>query len=170
METQVIVDLPLLKEHLALDGFHRDVSGIFLNGFYVSSQTIEGGFHTRRVLEHVGQLIGENYFKKSTAGNKDELLNEIESFFKKAGLGQLQFKKLKVPEDKNVSPEYTAVLKSGVFASFPNIGQNYCFLEKELIRSAFVAFTGRLNFLVKENKCFGLGDDTCEFEITMLPI
>ena len=163
------MDISSFKNYLAEhnDNTDRQVSSMLVSSLFGSSMIISGDFSARRIFEFAGQQIGESYFRNTPSESKDQLVAEIADFFKKIGLGEVVHENMQPGGKQFVTS--IIVLRDGVLSYFVKIGKPCCFLEKEIIRNAFVSFTRRLNISVEETECYCSSADHCRFEVSMLP-
>ncbi|MCK4327126.1 MAG: hypothetical protein KAW41_01480 [Candidatus Diapherotrites archaeon] len=128
---------------------------------HLASLELKGAFATKRLMELVGSELGRCAVEQARPQSLDELLTALKKFFSEMKLGELECEKTK----KGL---FVARVYGCAYTACPQIGEPYCHLEKELLRSAVIHFMGAFNITVQETKCWGLGDTYCEFEASML--
>ncbi len=121
--------------------------------------------------EKLGRAIGTNFEGREIS----MVLKNLKKIFEGLGWGKVEIEiKLK---DKNV---VLRIIDSLTSSGVQNINQNLCFFEEGFIEGSLdgiIKTKGPLILVgseknidridVKETKCVGLGDDFCEFTITL---
>lgn len=110
--------------------------------------------------KHVGLALGKAVLEKS-GQDLNRYVQLVTAKLKELGVGLMSIPEIKLSE---------GFLKVRVdecitCAGMPNIGKAVCHFEGGLVSGVLEAFLGAgKKCLVKETKCWALGDTTCEFE------
>ncbi|WGI18044.1 V4R domain-containing protein [Methanonatronarchaeum sp. AMET-Sl] len=131
-----------------------------------TQQLLKGLFHTIRyglkslgidihpALKQMGQDIGKALAPKFQSNNTQDLLKEIQKYWQKHQLGQIQIQK------------NTITIKDCFDCSdMPEIGRPLCSLDEGIIEGIINTKTQN-NIQITETECYGLGHNHCKFQIT----
>ncbi|MFC2174489.1 V4R domain-containing protein [archaeon] len=119
-------------------------------------------FQLERNAVQAGENAGRRIAKASTPKDVNDLNTALVSFMADAGVGVASFKEEKV--EKSTYPAQVLTLEESAFAAgMPAINATYCHFVRGLLRGAYVVFYELENIEVKEENCWGLGHDFCQF-------
>ncbi len=162
---------PMLFEYLAPGGVRPNFKGISVNILrelayapYEIAQTFQLERNAVQAGENAGRrIIGKNSPKDMKAVNKF-----LSDFIKDEGVGTPSFSEEK--DERSTYPAIILKLEESAFAAgMPSINKPYCHFVRGLLRGAYVSFYEMENIDVKEENCWGLGDNFCQFKATVHP-
>ncbi|HLC36872.1 MAG TPA: hypothetical protein VJK05_04680 [archaeon] len=134
--------------------YRENIELPYLFTFY-SIKTISNNYEMDRILSFSGEELGREFASGLKIKSKKELFEELKKFFKENSLGSLEFTK-----------DFSKIeLFGGNYTGFPIIGMPYSFFEKGIIKGAMQEFLKQLNFDVRIEKCWGIGDTYCEYKV-----
>ncbi|MFB3881456.1 MAG: NAD-binding protein [Armatimonadota bacterium] len=113
------------------------------------------------MLYALGRQFGRDAVAPNLEGDQlSRALEQLPSLWTAAGLGRIRL------TDCNPSAAHIEEGECATCQGLPEVGRPVCHLERGVIAGALEARLGR-TVRTRETKCWGLGDATCEFEITV---
>jgi len=129
---------------------------------------IAQAFQLERNFMQAGENAGRRLEKELAPKNMKELNAALAGFLKGQGIGLASF--TEAPEPRSTYPAQVMALEESAFAAgMPMINKPYCHFVRGLLRGAYVAFYELENIDVKEEECWGLGNDHCVFRAVVFP-
>ncbi len=137
-----------------------------LRNMFFAIYDISGDFQAERISTQAGELVGRRIVRVNSPSSKEELLKLIKRVFLEKGLGVVEEMK---PEKSAITIEAVLRVKECAFCSgVAPVNKKLCNFSRGLIRGAFAEFKKMESVTVNETKCWGMGDDYCEFEVYSL--
>jgi hypothetical protein len=134
---------------------------------YISSINIDGDFKSQRLFELIGYTIGENLVKFHEPSSPSELFALLAEYFENAGFGSMKLTELE-ERGKNASLfslEFTNVPFAGLLQS-----RVLSILIQNIVKGAYINFTGQLTVFSKITKSWDMGDDNLVLEVGLMDL
>jgi len=137
----------------------RRAASVLFRAVRLALQNLGPGME--RTLYELGRQFGREAVAPNISdGSLCEALKEIPTIWSSAGLGQLQIASCE--GNSATLREYDCATCQGM----PTVGRAVCHLERGVLTGALEGRLGR-SASATETKCWGLGDNSCEFEIAV---
>ncbi|MGL6298624.1 MAG: V4R domain-containing protein [Methanobacteriaceae archaeon] len=149
--------LELLVSNLVDGNANTQFTSLFFQA--IRTFLVQSGVNIDYLLHEFGVKLGAAVYDKIKADNNEELSFNLSNFWKHKGLGSLKIDFGNVGDIINVT-----VSNSLTDPILPNSGDPACFLGSGILKGVFSTHTGQ-KVLVRETKCYNMGDPNCLFEI-----
>ena len=128
----------------------------------VKSALSRAGVEEDAILYDLGYDLGRTVFSEEVKGTDIEgVLTDLKTIWEVLKLGYVSI------VEKSDEMAKISVIECYDCMDLPNIGKPLCFFDTGIIAGVFDEKLGRKHS-VKETKCWGLGNEVCEFEIRTL--
>ncbi|MCK4327098.1 MAG: hypothetical protein KAW41_01340 [Candidatus Diapherotrites archaeon] len=158
-------------DYLAPEGVRPSFKGVsvdLLREVAYAPYEVAQQFQLERNEVQAGENAGRRIVKQTQPKDVKSLNKSLVLFMADSGVGVASFKEEKV--EKSTYPAQILRLEESAFAAgMPVINAAYCHFVRGLLRGAYVAFYELENVDVKEENCWGRGDDYCQFRAVVYP-
>lgn len=156
---------PMPFEYLSPDGTRPSFEGVSVNilrEFAYAPYDIAQEFQLERNAVQAGENAGRRITDQANPKDVKTLNSALAKFLKDEGVGLATFSEEKA--ERSTYPAQILKLDESAFAvGMPVVNKPYCHFIRGLLRGAYVSFYELENINVKEENCWGLGDNYCQF-------
>ncbi len=162
---------PMPFDYISPSGVRPNFKGVNINllrEVIYASYDVSQEFQIQRNFVQAGENAGRRIATESKAKDVKALNKTLVEYMKNSGIGLAKFSEEKI--ERSTYPAQLLKLEESAFAAgMPVINKPYCHFVRALLRGAYVVFYELENVDVKEENCWGLGDDFCQFRAAIFP-